>query len=92
MSSPPPPGYKAAFDFDGDGKSDVGRWRSNNPTGEWQTLKSSNFQTETVTLGNSSDLIAPADYDNDNKTDYAVFTPSSGVWTICQSSTNTNVN
>ena len=31
-------------------------------------------------FGISTDLIVPADFDGDNKTDVAVFRPSSGTW------------
>jgi hypothetical protein len=79
----------APFDFDGDGKSDISRWRGS--TGEWSVIKSGDGNFQLQTLGSQTDLIAAEDYDGDNKTDYAVFNSSSGVWTIHQSSDSTNV-
>ena len=45
--------------------------------------------TRTVTWGSSSDVPVPGDYDGDGRTDLAVFRPSTGLWQILQSSTNT---
>jgi hypothetical protein len=72
---PPPPNYRAVYDFDGDNRSDVGRWRAGN--GEWMVKRSLDSQTQTHALGSSQDLIVPANYDSDNMTDYAVFNAGS---------------
>lgn len=76
------------FDFDGDGKSDVGRW---NPSTLDFVVKNSNGGTLTSTnfyLASSSAKSAPADYDNDGITDMAVF--DSGTWYIRKSSDSTH--
>ena len=39
-----------------------------------------------VRWGISTDIPAPADFDGDRKTDFAVFRPSTGVWYIINSS------
>lgn len=70
-------------DFDGDGKSDVGVYRSSNFG--WYTIKSSNNQTTSLAFGAAGDLIVPGDYDGDGKADQAVFRPNNGVWYLLRS-------
>jgi CSLREA domain-containing protein len=65
----------AAFDFDGDGKSDVSVFRPSD--GNWYLLQSTAGYTGTH-FGIATDLLAPADYDGDGKTDVAVF--RDGAW------------
>jgi FG-GAP-like repeat len=77
----------AAYDFDGDGKSDVSTYRP--ASGTWSVKRSGNNVTTTQSFGLSSDLITPADFDGDTKTDYAVFRPSTGVWYVLKSTDNT---
>jgi murein DD-endopeptidase MepM/ murein hydrolase activator NlpD len=71
------------FDFDGDGKTDVGVFRPQ--TGAWYYLRSSSNTLGSQAFGLSTDMIAPADYDGDGKTDVAVFRPSSGSWYLQRS-------
>lgn len=66
------------YDFDGDGKSDIARWKAS--TLEWQIKNSNGGSLTTNTLGSSGAVLAPGDFDGDLKTDVAVF--NSGVWTI----------
>ncbi len=77
---------RAAFDFDGDGKSDVSVFRPS--SGIWY-LNQSTAGFRAVQFGTSEDKIVPADYDGDNKTDIAVFRPSNGTWYLIRSSDNT---
>ena len=71
------------FDFDGDGKTDIGIFRPNG--GEWWINRSGNGQTFALQFGSSSDVISPADYTGDGKTDIAFFRPSSGEWYVLRS-------
>lgn len=61
-------------------RPETGMWISRNDDGKTKTE---------YKLGKSGDIPVPADYDGDGQTDYAVFTPTSGVWKI-HTSTATN--
>lgn len=69
------------FDFDGDGKSDLGVFR---PTESVWYLLQTQAGFEASQFGISDDKITPADFDGDNKTDIAVY--REGVWYIYRSS------
>jgi hypothetical protein len=71
---------RAAFDFDGDGKSDISVFRPNN--GVWHLSRSTQGFSATQ-FGLSSDKITPADFDGDGKTDIAVF--RNGTWYLQRS-------
>lgn len=75
-----------AFDYDGDGKTDISVFRSSG--GSWYLLRSMAgfFGTQ---FGAPGDRIVPADYDGDGKTDIAVYRPSTGFWYVTNSSNNT---
>jgi dipeptidyl aminopeptidase/acylaminoacyl peptidase len=60
----------AAFDFDGDRKSDISVFRPSN--GYWYLSRSQDGFSY-AQFGLSTDKLAPADYDGDNRTDFAVF-------------------
>ena len=71
----------SAFDFDGDGKSDVSVFRPGN--GAWYLQQSSAGFTG-VTFGFGTDKLVPADFDGDGKTDIAVY--RNGTWYLLRSS------
>ncbi len=73
------------YDFDGDGKADIGIFRPAVSGGEWWINRSSTGQTFALQFGASSDRITPADYTGDGKADIAFFRPSSGEWYVLRS-------
>ena len=77
---------KAPFDFDGDGKTDVGIFRPSD--GSWWYLRSSDNASRVFRFGDSSDNLAPGDFTGDGKADIAVFRASSGTWFIQRSEDN----
>lgn len=76
-----------AFDFDGDGKTDIGIFRPN--VGEWWINRSSTAQTFALQFGQSTDRLAPVDFTGDDKADLAFFRPSSGQWFVLRSEDST---
>ena len=71
---------RTAFDFDGDGKSDVSVFRPSD--GNWYINRSSQGFTS-VQFGAANDKVVPADYDGDGKTDPAVY--RDGAWYLLRS-------
>jgi CSLREA domain-containing protein len=78
-SAPP----RARFDFDGDGKTDMGIFRP--ADGTWWVNRSSTGVTFAQQFGSSTDRIAPADFTGDGKSDIAIWRPSSSEWFILRS-------
>ena len=77
----------AAFDFDGDFRTDYGVFRPAN--GTW-FLNRSTAGAAAVPFGASSDKLTPADFDGDGKTDIAVWREGAfAYFYILQSSNNT---
>lgn len=72
-------------DFDGDLRTDVSVFRP--AEGNWYILKSNNHTLFAHNFGISNDKLIPGNYDDDEKSDIAVF--REGVWYIWQSSTQT---
>ena len=80
------PAGKAAFDFDGDRKTDIAIFRPN--AGEWWYSRSSNGSVSTVKFGAGTDKIASADFTGDGRTDIAVWREATGEWFIIRSEDN----
>ena len=78
-----------AFDFDGDGRSDVSVYRPS--TNTWYEILSGTGTVGVQTFGAAGDILAPADYDGDGKTDLGLYRPSIGDFLYILSSTNTVV-
>ncbi|HVF30417.1 MAG TPA: FG-GAP-like repeat-containing protein [Pyrinomonadaceae bacterium] len=71
------------FDFDGDGKTDIGIFRPSD--GTWWINRSSVGITFAAQFGIGTDRIVPADFTGDGKTDHAVWRPSTGDWFVLRS-------
>jgi uncharacterized delta-60 repeat protein len=65
------------YDFDGDGKTDVGVFRPGN--GNWYLSQSQNGLS-IQNFGLSGDVVTPGDFDGDGKSDLAIWRPSTGTW------------
>lgn len=74
---------KTSFDFDGDGKTEVGIFRP--APAEWWYSRSSDNIPRAAQFGASSDKLVPGDFTGDGKADIAVFRPGSGEWFILRS-------
>src|SRR5688572_29365206 len=70
----PAPTQDAPFDFDGDGKTDIGIFRPS--AAEWWINRSSTGETTAAQFGASTDIITPADFTGDDKADIAFWRPS----------------
>lgn len=84
--SPTVPAVRAPFDFDGDGKTEIGIFRSG--PGEWWYQRSSDGVVLAGQFGTSTDRIVPGDYTGDGKTDIAIWRPSTGEWFVLRSENN----
>ncbi|MDM7924072.1 MAG: FG-GAP-like repeat-containing protein [Pyrinomonadaceae bacterium] len=78
----PPSPAAVDFDFDGDGKADIGRWNSNST--DFRIKNSGGGSTTAYSIGTSGAIASPGDFDGDGMTDAAVF--AAGTWTIRNSS------
>jgi uncharacterized delta-60 repeat protein len=77
---------RSPFDFDGDGKTDIGIYRPS--VGEWWINRSSNGLGYALQFGSSADKLTPVDFTGDGKTDVAFFRPVSGEWFVLRSEDN----
>jgi hypothetical protein len=79
-------------DYDGDGRTDLAVWRP--ATGYWKILLSSKGYAPgnalSIQWGSSAakDVLVPADFDGDGKSDLAVWRPGNGTWYVLRSSLN----
>lgn len=76
---------RVRFDFDGDGKSDIGITRPNSGITEWWISRSSDSSVFATVFGVPSDIPTPGDFTGDGKTDIALFRPSTGQWFVLRS-------
>lgn len=77
------PRATSPFDFDGDGKTDIGIFRPS--VAEWWINRSSDGALLSTQFGATTDRIVPADYTGDGKTDIAFWRPASGEWFVLRS-------
>jgi uncharacterized delta-60 repeat protein len=80
-------GRSAPFDFDGDGKTDVGIFRPS--AAEWWIYRSGSGSVFAAQFGATTDKIVPADFTGDGKTDVAFWRPSTGEWFVVRSEDGT---
>ena len=71
------------FDFDGDGRTDIGIYRP--VPSEWWINRSGNSQTFALQFGANGDVIAPGDFTGDGKDDITFWRPSNGFWFVLRS-------
>ena len=78
------PPVRAPFDFDGDGKTDIGIFRPG--PAEWWVNRSSTGVTFAAQFGNATDRIVPGDFTGDAKADIAVWRPATQVRRVARDS------
>ncbi len=78
------PQSRSPFDFDGDGKTDLGQFRPSDVPAEqdFAFRLSSNSAITGNSWGSIGDKAANADFDGDGRFDIAVYRPASGTWFI----------
>ena len=74
---------RTVFDFDADGKTDIGIFRPS--VAEWWINRSGDGNVLATKFGATSDRIVPADYTGDGKSDVAMWRPASGEWFVLRS-------
>jgi uncharacterized delta-60 repeat protein len=77
----------APFDFDGDGRADVGIFRPS--VAEWWIYRSGSGSVFAAQFGATTDKIVPGDYTGDGRTDVAFWRPATGEWSVIRSEDNT---
>ncbi len=78
---------RGAFDFDGDGRSDLSVYRPS--TGNWIMRRSQVTALLSIANGVPTDIPVPGDYHGDYLSDQAVYRPSDGTWRIYDAETRT---
>lgn len=81
------PQTRAPFDFDGDGRTDLGVFRPTDVPNapDFVTESSASGSSVEASWGSTGDIPVTTDFDGDGKADFAVFRPSSGVWFVLRS-------
>jgi len=79
-----PPSSNAPYDFDGDGKTDIGIYRPA-PSEWWINRSGTPSQTLALQFGVSGDVPAPGDFTGDGKDDVTFWRPSDGFWYVLRS-------
>ncbi len=79
----PQPASIVDFDFDGDGKADVGRWKPG--TNEFEIDPSGGGANLVYDIGSTTSKFVPGDFNGDGNVDAAVF--DAGTWTYKTSPT-----
>ena len=87
LRAPIAPSGAVPFDFDGDGKTDIGRWHG--ASTEYKVWKSGSSAYQTTVIGSSSAKAISGDFDNDDKYDAGTF--AAGAWNIKKSSNGTTI-
>lgn len=64
-----------AADFNGDGRDDIGIFRSS--SGLWSVRGITR-----IYFGGAGDLPVPGDYNNNGRDDIAIFRPTTGLWAV----------
>ncbi len=75
---------RTRFDFDGDGRADIGVYRPSSSV--WYQLLGANYQFAATSFGIAEDILAPADFDGDGKTDLGIYRPSTATFWYAASS------
>mgnify|MGYP003555993746 CR=1 FL=1 len=70
-------------DYTGDGKADIGVWKS--ATGQWLIVRSEDFSFYGFPFGANGDVVCPGDYDGDGKADVGIVRPSTMTWYLLRS-------
>lgn len=68
------------YDFDGDGRADIGVFRPANAT--WYIFSSATSSQYSAQWVQPGDIPEPADFDGDSRMDFVTFRPSTGMWSV----------
>jgi hypothetical protein len=75
------PPVRAAHDFNGDGKTDMGVVRPENGTWHWMVANAAGAtQLDVPQFGTTTDVPLQGDFDGNGRADVAVWRPSTGQW------------
>lgn len=79
-----PSGANAPFDFDGDGRTDIGVANLSDQQGiaDFRVIESFTGSEILTSFGSVGDIPAVSDHDGDGRADIAIFRPTTGEWWI----------